>query len=102
MLEKSLKNEKAINMENGISFPDHKPSSTTLLLSALGKGWKMVGLELAPTWDQTGLIYLVTLQDQTLRRSRQLILPKNPYVENLLHSYALPPDQRKFQPEYGY
>jgi hypothetical protein len=102
MLEQSFRTEKAVNMEKGIHFPDRKTPSTRLLLSALGHGWKMVRLELAPTWDQTGLIYLVTLQDQTLRRSRRIILPKNPTVENLLHSYPLPPVHQKFQAECGY
>jgi hypothetical protein len=89
-------------MVQSIRFPDHISSSTRLFLSALGNGWKMVRLELAPTWDQTGLIYLVTLQDHTLRRSQRLILPKNPNVEKLLHSYPLPPEHRqKFQPESG-
>jgi hypothetical protein len=89
-------------MEKCSNFPERKPPSTRLLLSALGNGWKMVRLELAPTWDQTGLIYLVTLRDQTRRRSQRLILPKNPYVENLLHSYPLPPGHcRKSQPECG-
>ena len=60
------------------------PNSYVLLLSALDQGWKVIKVELAPSWDQYGFIYLVTLKRQSHLYARQLILPHNSLVENLL------------------
>ena len=60
------------------------PNSYMLLLSALDQGWKVIKVELAPSWDQYGFIYLVTLKRQPQTRTQQLILPHNALVENLL------------------
>ena len=57
-----------------------------LLLSALDAGWTISSLELAASWDQHGLIYLVTLrQEHSL--SQELILPRNTLVSSLLDEY---------------
>jgi hypothetical protein len=60
------------------------PNSYMLLLSALDQGWKVIKTELAPSWDQHGFIYLVTLKRQSHQHSQQLILPQNSLVANLL------------------
>lgn len=60
------------------------PNSYMLLLSALDQGWKVSKVELAPSWDQYGLIYLVTLKRRSHDRTQQLILPHNSLVESLL------------------
>jgi hypothetical protein len=64
------------------------PNSYMLLLSALDQGWKVSKVELAPSWDQYGFIYLVTLKRSSHPRSQQLILPHNELVENLLQEYG--------------
>jgi hypothetical protein len=64
------------------------PNSYMLLLSAVDQGWKIVKAELAPSWDQHGFIYLVTLTCQTHDHSQQLILPQNSLVANLLQEYG--------------
>ncbi len=64
------------------------PSSYLLLLSALDNGWQVENIELAPSWDQTGFVYLVTLQLHSHKFSHQLILPKNEVVESLLFDRA--------------
>jgi hypothetical protein len=55
-----------------------------LLLSALDQGWKVIKIELVPSWDQYGFIYLVTLKRHSHSHAQQLILPQNSLVENLL------------------
>jgi hypothetical protein len=64
--------------------PAYLPNSYMLLLSALDQGWKVVKVELAPSLDQYGFIYLVTLKRQFRSHTQQLILPNNSLVENLL------------------
>jgi hypothetical protein len=68
--------------------PAYLPNSYMLLLSALDQGWKVIKVELAPSWDQYGFIYLVTLKRQAHPHVRQLILPHNSMVENLLKEYG--------------
>ncbi len=68
--------------------PAYLPNSYMLLLSALDQGWKIVKVELTPSWDQYGFIYLVTLKRQSHPHARQLILPHNKLVENLLQDYS--------------
>jgi hypothetical protein len=65
-------------------------NSYSLLLSALDQGWRIVKVELAPSWDQYGFIYLVTLKHHSRKHSQQLILPKNYTVKNLIHSFIFP------------
>ena len=64
------------------------PNSYMLLLSALDQGWKVKKVELVPSWDQYGFIYLVTLKRQSHQPAQQLILPHNAVVENLLQEYG--------------
>jgi hypothetical protein len=64
--------------------PAYLPNSYMLLLSALDQGWKVIKIELSPSWDQYGFIYLVSLKHQSHLHSRQLILPNNALVETLL------------------
>jgi hypothetical protein len=63
--------------------PAYVPTSYLLLLSALDSGWQVARIELAPSWDQGGSIYLVTLCHHSHKLSQQIILPKNPIVERL-------------------
>ncbi len=82
--------------------PAYLPNSYMLLLSALDQGWKVIKVELAPSWDQYGFIYLITLKRQSLQHAQQLILPKNSTVENLIYSYSLPSDRgQDRQPEFA-
>ena len=67
--------------------PASLPNSFMLLLSALDQGWKVSKVEVAPSWDQYGFVYLVTLKRQSHQPTQQLILPKNSTVENLIHAY---------------
>ena len=64
------------------------PNSYMLLLSALDQGWQVSKTELAPSWDQNGFIYLVTLKRQSLPHTQQLIMPQNALVANLLQEYG--------------
>ncbi|MBI4732888.1 MAG: hypothetical protein HY781_12335 [Chloroflexi bacterium] len=65
------------------------PNSYLLLLSALDNGWLIEEVELLPSWDQHGFIYLVTLYLNTSTHSQQIILPKNPLVDKLLAEYLV-------------
>jgi hypothetical protein len=64
------------------------PNSYMLLLSALDEGWKVVKVELTPSWDQYGFIYLVTLKRPSHPHKQQLILPHNSLVTTLLQEYG--------------
>ena len=55
------------------------PNSYMLLMSALDNGWKIARVELAPSWDQHGFVYLVTLKASSHSVTQQIILPKNPW-----------------------
>ena len=64
------------------------PNSYMLLLSAIDEGWKVIKIELAPSWDQHSFIYLVTSKGQSHQHTQQLILPQNSLVANLLQDYG--------------
>jgi hypothetical protein len=64
------------------------PNSYMLLLSAIDQGWKVINVELAPSWDQYGFIYLVSLKHPSHLHIQQLILPNNALVETLLQEYG--------------
>jgi hypothetical protein len=63
--------------------PAYVPNSYLLLLSALDNGWQIRQVELAPSWDQHGFIYLVTLRQGQPDYAQQLILPKNALIDEL-------------------
>jgi hypothetical protein len=67
--------------------PAYLPNSYMLLLSAMDQGWQVIKVELTPSWDQYGFIYLVTLKRQSHPHAQQLILPQNALVESLLQQY---------------
>lgn len=60
------------------------PNAYLLLLSALDNGWQVQRVELSPSWDQHGFIYLVTLRRDQTDYTHQLILPKHAFIEELL------------------
>jgi hypothetical protein len=64
--------------------PAYLPNSYMLLLSALDKGWKVIKVELAPSWDQNGFIYIVTLKRPSDQYAQQIILPANSITSHLL------------------
>jgi hypothetical protein len=63
------------------------PSGYLLLLSALDQGWKVSRLEIQPSWDQHGFVYLIGLWHPVLRRRQKVVLPETPQVEMLLAPY---------------
>jgi len=65
------------------------PNSFLLLLAALDIGWRIESVELQPSWDQHGLIYLVMLHSGNAGQRQQIIVPKNSLVDRLLLEYSL-------------
>jgi hypothetical protein len=59
------------------------PSPARLAL-VLENGWRVVKVELAPSLDQLGLVYLVTLKSDSRLQSHRLILPRNAQFEKIL------------------
>jgi len=88
MLEQTFTNEQIWANAREPRCPVYMPTSYMLLLSALDKGWKIGNIELAPSWDQNGFIYLVTLGCRSHKFCQQIILPKNPIIETLLFDGA--------------
>lgn len=80
--------EKGSSTKQEAGYPSYLPSGTMLLLSAIHKGWKIRKIELSPSWDQYGFIYLVTLSLPSSKYRQQIILPKNPMIEDLLFHLA--------------
>jgi hypothetical protein len=72
----------AINQEPGIH--SNFANSAALLLYALDYGWHIDHVELAPSWDQHGLVYLVNLHHTELDNYQQLVLPDKPFIADLL------------------
>jgi hypothetical protein len=77
-----------LNAKKEPGYPAYTPSGTMLILSAIYKGWQNRNIELAPSWDQNGFIYPVTLHLPSNNYSEQIILPKNPMIEDLLFHAA--------------
>jgi len=88
MLEQTNRAEQVWNTVQKPRCPAYMPTGYMLLLSALDKGWQIENIELAPSWDQYGFIYLVTLCHYSDKFSQQLILAKDPVVEYLLFDGA--------------
>jgi hypothetical protein len=88
MLEQTNRTEQVWNTMQEPRCPAYMPTGYMLLLSALDKGWQIENIELAPSWDQYGFVYLVTLRRTSDKFTQQLILSKNPVVEHLLFDGA--------------
>jgi hypothetical protein len=83
MFEQTITSEQIWSTVQEPRCPAFFPSAYLLLLSAIDNGWRIDDVELAPSWDQTGFIFLVTVS-LPLHKTQQLILPKNNAIENLL------------------
>jgi len=84
MLEQTYRSEQVWNTVQEPRCPVYLPTGYMLLLSALDKGWQIEKIELTPSWDQNGFVYLVTLRRNSDKFSQQIILAKNPIVEDLI------------------
>jgi|YNPBryBLVA2012_1023415.scaffolds.fasta_scaffold06231_5 hypothetical protein len=67
------------------------PNSYLLLLSALDNGWRIQKVELRPSWDQHGLVYLVSLYLYTSDHTQEILLPRTPLVESFLEEHFVQP-----------
>ncbi len=83
MLNQTIQREQMWTTMQEPRTPAYVPNSYLLLLSALDSGWRIDRARLAASWDQHGLIYLVTLRKER-NISQELILPKNDLVDDLL------------------
>jgi hypothetical protein len=100
MLEQTFTSEKIWATVQELPCPSYTPTAYLLLLSAIDNGWQVDRVELAPSWDQHGFIYLVTLSRPLQKHHQQLILPKNAIVESLLFEQpagSLPVAARSYQ-----
>ncbi len=87
MLEHALTSERIwATMQE---LPSQSYTPYLLLLSAIDNGWQVDRIELAPSWDQHGFIYLVALSSPLQKHHQQLILPKNAIVESLLFEQSV-------------
>lgn len=74
----------------GPSRPARLPHGYLLLLSALDEGWRVERISVQPSWDQHGLVYVLSLKRPGSRRRQEVVLPKNPQVEALLAQEQFP------------
>ena len=89
MVTHSIAHEQIWNSLQEPRCPSYFPGGYLLLLSALDNGWKVTRIEVQPSWDQYGFIYLLTLKHPARSHHQKLVLPKNPQVENLLLEYKV-------------
>jgi hypothetical protein len=63
------------------------------LLLVIENGWKVARAELAPSQDQLGLVYLVSLKSDFDGSVQEMILPTNALVKKILaeHSHVAVP-----------
>ncbi len=88
MLGESIRTEQMWMTVQQPRLASFVPNSYLLLLSALDSGWTIQKIALLPSWDQHGMIYLVTLGRSGQEQTQQLILPQNSLVDTLLAEYA--------------
>ena len=62
--------------------------SPFFLLLAIENGWKVTRIELAPSQDQLGLVYLVTLKSDSFQPDQRIILPTNALVKKILAEHS--------------
>jgi len=67
------------------------PNSYLLLLSALDNGWRIQNVQLRPSWDQHGLVYLVSIHLYTSEHMQEIILPRIPLVDHFLEEHFTRP-----------
>ncbi len=67
------------------------PNSYLLLLSALDNGWRIQNVQLRPSWDQHGLVYLVSIYLYTSDHTQEIILPRVPLVDSFLEEHFSEP-----------
>jgi hypothetical protein len=58
--------------------------SPLLLQLVIENGWQVIRTELAPSQDQNGFVYLVTLKSASRLQSHQLVLPRTALIEKIL------------------
>jgi hypothetical protein len=58
--------------------------SPLVLVMVLENGWRVINVELAPSQDQLGLVYLVTLKSDSRQQIQQIMLPRTDLIEKLL------------------
>jgi hypothetical protein len=63
--------------------------SPILLHLFLENGWKVVKIELVPSEDQLGFIYLVTLESDSCQQYKQLVLPRTILIEKILEQHGM-------------
>jgi hypothetical protein len=62
--------------------------SPLFLLMAIDNGWKVARVELAPSQDQLGLVYHVTLKSDSFQPDQKIILPTNALVKKILAEHS--------------
>jgi hypothetical protein len=84
MIPTTTKMENVWNTFQEPYIPAILPNSFLQLLSALDQGWKVSKIDLAPSWDQYGFVYLATMQRPSDQQTQQIILPINSLAANYL------------------
>jgi hypothetical protein len=62
--------------------------SPLILQLVLENGWYITRIELAPSEDQHGLVYLVTFRSDSCQQDQQMVLPRNPLIQKILEENA--------------
>jgi len=62
--------------------------SLLMLIMALDNGWDITRIELEPSNDQHGFVYLVTVKCRSNGHFQKLVIPKSSLVEKVFEQYA--------------
>ncbi len=70
--------------------PEYKTyiPSLLMLIMALDNGWDITRIELEPSNDQYGFIYLVTVKCRSNGQFQKLIVPRSALAEKVFEQYA--------------
>jgi hypothetical protein len=63
--------------------------SPILLHLFIENGWKVVKIELVPSEDQFGFVYLVMLESDSCQQYKQLVLPRTLLIEKILEQHEI-------------
>lgn len=91
MLATVSKNEKFWSTLQQPVFSSNQSTNTLRFLSALDNEWKIITVQLKPTWDQSGFVYRILLSDKNDRKIEEFILPRTKENEVILERYDLLP-----------
>jgi hypothetical protein len=73
-----------------VQEPEYKAyiPSLLMLIMAVDNGWDITSIEMKPSHDQHGFVYLVTVKCRSNSQFQRLVIPQSKLVEKIFEQYA--------------